>query len=181
LGQDHPAVTIRAAYDMWPRYDARLREVIGHMTEEQLALRPASDRWPIWATVGHTACQRVFWLSDFAGAPGAQDTPFTNAAYDCPGDDDLEHALDTDALVEGLTSSFRIVEHCLDTWTIEMLREEIARPDFGPDWVHTRGAVLQRVFSHDMYHCGELSLTLGMLGLPQIDPWDRRSPDDEGT
>lgn len=50
-------MTIRPAYHMWPLYDARLREVIGCMTEEQLALRPAPDRWPIWGTVGHTACQ----------------------------------------------------------------------------------------------------------------------------
>jgi hypothetical protein len=27
------------------------------------------------------------------------------------------------------------------------------------------------MFSHDAYHCGELSQTLGMHGLPQIDLW----------
>jgi hypothetical protein len=53
-----------------------------------------------------------------------------------------------------------------------MLTDEIHRPEFGPDWVHTRGSVLQRVFSHDVYHCGELSQTLGIAGLPQIDLWD---------
>ena len=85
------------------------------MTEEQLALRPSPDRWPLWATIGHTACQRVFWLCDFAGEPGAETTRFTNAGYDCPGDDDLEHVLDADALAEALDSTFRIVEHCLDS------------------------------------------------------------------
>ena len=33
-------------------------------------------------------------------------------------------------------------------------------------------SVLQRVFTHDVYHCGELPHTLGMMGLPQIDLWD---------
>ena len=47
----------------------------------------------MWATVGHLACQRVFWLCDFAGDPGAETTPFTNAVYHCPGDDDLDHVL----------------------------------------------------------------------------------------
>ena len=28
-----------------------------------------------------------------AGEPGAETTPFPNAGYDCPGDDDLEHVL----------------------------------------------------------------------------------------
>ncbi len=80
--------------------------------------------------------------------------------------------LDAEALVEALDSTFRIVERCLDRWTLDTLDEEIRRPDFGPDWVHTRGSVIQRVFSHDVYHCAELNEALGIAGLPQIDLWD---------
>jgi DinB family protein len=39
----------------------RLREVVAAMTDEQLALQPSPERWPPWASVGHLACQRVFW------------------------------------------------------------------------------------------------------------------------
>jgi hypothetical protein len=165
-------LTIRAAYGTWPKHNAALRDVIGAMTEEQLAIQPGPDRWPIWATVGHTACQRVFWLCDFAGEPGAETTPYTNASYDCPGDDDLEHVLSAEQLVEGLDSSFRIVERCLDTWTVASLEEELRRTMGRQEWVHTRGSVIQRLFSHDAYHCGELSQTLGIAGLPQIDLWE---------
>lgn len=165
-------VAIRSAYGMWPQYNQRLRDVVAAMTDEQLAIRPSPERWPIWATVGHTACQRVFWLCDFAGQPGAETTPFTNASYDCPGDDDLDHPLSANDLVEALDSSFRIVENCLDRWTVDMLADEIRREDYGEDWVHIRGSVIQRIFSHDVYHCGELSQTLGIAGLPQIDLWD---------
>lgn len=115
----------------------------------------------------------MYWLCDFAGEPGAETTPFPNAAYDCPGDDDLEHVLGADQLVEALDSSFRIVESCLDRWTLDMLDEELRSP---PEWndsrVHTRGFVIQRVFSHDVYHCAELNETLGIAGLPQIDLWN---------
>ena len=142
------------------------------MTDEQLALRPSAERWPLWATVGHAACQRVFWLCDFAGEPGAETTPFNDAAHDCPGDDDLDHPLNADALVKALDSTFRIVDDCLDRWTVDMLGEELRRDDYGPGWVHTRGSVIQRVFSHDVYHCAELNETLGMAGLSQIDLWD---------
>jgi hypothetical protein len=165
-------VTIRPAYGLWPRYSRRLREIVAAMTAEQLAIRPSPERWPIWATVGHTACQRVFWLCDFAGEPGAGTTPFTDAAHDCPGDDDLEHVLSADRLVEALDSTFRIVENCLDRWTMDMLAEELRRPEWDATWVHTRGAVIQRVFSHDVYHCAELNETFGTAGLPQIDLWD---------
>jgi hypothetical protein len=164
-------MTIRPAFAGWPLYDRRVREVVARLTNEQLALRPAPDRWPLWATVGHAACQRVFWLCDVAGEPGADTTPFTNAGYDCPGDDDLEHVLDAGALIAALESTFRIVERCLDTWTFEMLREEVRHPEWGPGWVQTRGAIIERVFSHDIWHAAELNESLGANGLPKIDLW----------
>jgi DinB superfamily len=86
-------MSIRAAYSSWPSYNQRLRDAIAGLTDEQLALRPSPDRWPMWATVGHTACQRVFWLCDFAGEPGADTTRYTDAGNNCPGDNDLEHVL----------------------------------------------------------------------------------------
>ena len=165
-------MTIRTAYGTWPLFNQRLRDVVASMTEEQLATQPTPERWPLWATVGHLACQRVFWLCDFAGEPGAETTPFTNAASDCPGDDDLEHVLDPDALAAALDSTFRIVEQCLDRWTLPMLDEELRRPEWDASWVHTRGAVIQRVFAHDIAHIAELNEALGQAGLPQVDLWD---------
>jgi len=45
-------------------------------------------------------------------------------------------------------------------------------PEWDDSWAHTRGSVIQRVFSHDVYHCAELNETLGIAGLLQIDLWD---------
>jgi uncharacterized damage-inducible protein DinB len=163
---------IRPAYQMWPQYQQRLRDAIAAMTDEQLAIQPSPERWPLWATVGHLVCQRVFWLCVFAGEPGVETTPFPNSAFDCPGDDDLEHVWSADRLTGALDSTFRIVERCLDTWTLEMLGEEIRRPEWDESWVHTRGSVIQRVFSHDVWHTAEVNEALGNAGLPQIDLWD---------
>ena len=165
-------LTIRTAYSKWPDYNRRLREVVAGLTVEQLALQPAPERWPLWATLGHAFCQRVFWLCDFAGEPGADTTRFTNAGYDCPGDDDLEHVLSAADLVEALDSTFRIVERCLDTWTVASLDEVLRRPEWDASWVHTRAAVIQRVFSHDIYHVADANAVLGAAVLPQIDLWD---------
>lgn len=166
------STTIRPAYSSWATLNHRLRDAVAELADDQLAIQPEPGRWPLWATVGHLACQRVFWLCDFAGEPGADTTPFTSAGTDCPGDDDLDHPLDAAALVHALDSTFRIVERVLDRWTPEMLAEEIRRDDYGPDWVHTRGAVVQRVFSHDLWHAAELNEALGRAGLAQIDIWD---------
>jgi DinB superfamily len=164
--------SIRPAFSRWPHANTTLRDVVAGLTEEQLALRPSPDRWPLWATIGHLACQRVFWLCDFAGAPGAETTRFTNAAYDCPGDDDLDHVLSSAQLVEALDATSRIVETCLDSWTLPMLAEEIRHPDWPGDWMHTRGFVIERVFSHDIWHTAELNEALGRAGLRTIDIWD---------
>ncbi|HEY2887139.1 MAG TPA: DinB family protein [Candidatus Limnocylindrales bacterium] len=163
--------SIRPAYSKWPDYNRRLRDVVASLTVEQLAVRPAPDRWPLWASIGHLACQRVFWMCDFAGEPGAETTRFTNATYNCPGDDDLDHVLGAADLAEALDSTFRIVDACLDRWTLASLDEVLRRPEWDDSWVHTRGAVIQRVFSHDVYHCAELNEALGTAGLPQVDLW----------
>ena len=160
-------MTIRPAYSTWPEYNRRLRDVVAAMTDGQLAIRLAPDRWPLWATIGHAACQRVFWLCDFAGEPGAETTRFTNAGYDCPGDDDLEHVLGAADLAEALDATFRIVEGCLDRWTLPMLNEVIREGSR----VRTRGAIIQRGFAHDVSHITELNETLGVAGLPQVDLW----------
>ena len=163
--------TIRPAFEAWPLYNQRLRNTVADLSEQQLAVSPSPSRWPLWATIGHAACQRVFWLCDFAGEPGAETTAFTNAAYDCPGDDDLENSLPAADLADALDSTFGLIEECLDRWTLEMLAEEIRHPEWDGNWVHTRGWVIQRVFAHDVYHCAELNETLGNAGLPQIDLW----------
>jgi hypothetical protein len=162
-------VTIRAAYPSWSHYNRRLRDSVAALTDAQLAVQPSPERWPLWATIGHLACQRVFWICDFGGEPGADTTPFTDASYNCPGDDDLENVLGADALVAALDSTFRIVEGCLDRWTPEMLSDELRRPE--SDRVHTRGWVIQRVFAHDVSHIAELNEALGLAGVPQIDLW----------
>jgi uncharacterized damage-inducible protein DinB len=163
-------MSIRPAYSNWPRYNRAIRDVVAGLTADQLALRPTPERWPIWATIGHLACQRVFWLCDFAGEPGAASSPFPNAGYDCPGDDDLEHVWSADALAAALDATFEIVEGCLDRWTLDMLDEEIAPP--GDQRVYSRGSILQRVFAHDIAHAAELNEVLGREGLSQINYWD---------
>ena len=163
--------TIRPAFSTWPTYQRRLREVVAAMTEAQLAIQPAPDRWPVWATIGHLACQRVYGLCDIAGEPGAETTRFTNASYDCPGDDDLEHVLTRDDLLEALDSTFRIVEACLDRWTLPMLDEEVRHPEWPAGETQTRGFTIQRSLAHDISHCTELNETFGRAGLPQIDLW----------
>ena len=161
--------TIRICYSMWPQYNRRLRDVVADMTDEQLAIQPAPDLLPIWAAVGHTAAMRVYWLCEVIGEPGAETTPFGGETGDWA--DDLDHPHGADELAAALDSTFRIVDGCLDRWTVHMLADEIQRDYNGTVQVHTRSSILQRLLTHDAWHCAELSQTLGIHGLPQIDLW----------
>lgn len=161
---------IRPAYEKWPQYDRRLREVIAPMTDEQLAIRAAPDRLPVWAVVGHTAAMRVYWLCEVVGEGGAETTPFWQGAT-VDWADDLDRPRSADELVSGLESTFAIVDGCLDRWTPEMLTDRVERHYGGTVQEHTRASILLRLLTHEAYHCGELSQTLGIHHLPQIDLW----------
>jgi hypothetical protein len=163
--------TIRPAYSEWPYFNRQFRAVVAGLTDEQLAIQPTPERWPLWATIGHVACQRVSWLCGFAGVPGAETTPFPNALYACPGDEYLEPTMSADELVAAIDSTFAIVEACLDTWTLDSLDEEIRRNFGDEESVHSRGWIMQRVFAHDVSHCTELNETFGREGTKQIDLW----------
>ncbi len=163
-------MSIRRFYDRWPQYNRRLTEVVRAMTDEQLAIRPSPERFPIWATVAHSAAGRVYWLCTVVGEAGAETTPFGNP--DGVGwEDDLDHPRSASELVTALNTTWAIVDRVLDTWTPDALDELIERRYGGTVQLHSRASILQRLLTHEAYHCGELSQTLGIHGLPQIDLW----------
>lgn len=164
--------TIRPAFSKWPEYNRRLRDTVAGLTDDQLGLQPSPERWPLWATIGHLACQRISWLCGFLDEPGAETTPFPDALYRCPGDEYLEPVMTAGELVSALDSTFAVVDRVLDTWTLDMLDEEVRRDFDGDTWQHTRGSVIQRVFSHDVWHSAELNETLAAHGLTEIFLWD---------
>ena len=159
---------IRAVYGMWPMLDQRLREAIADLTPEQLATAASPANRPLWAIVGHLACQRVFGLCDLAGEPGGADTPFPDAGSFCPGDEDFTPR-DAAQLVVDLEQTFRIVDRVLDTWTVGSLDQRLRSPAGEP--AQTRGGIIQRTYTHDVYHASEASIALGILGRPALDLW----------
>jgi uncharacterized damage-inducible protein DinB len=155
---------------MWPQYNRRLTEIVGAMTDEQLAIRPSAGGTPIWATAGHTAVVRVYWLCGVLDEQGAATTPWPDPNSD-GWEDDLDHPRSARELVEALDTTWALVDGCLDRWTPDMLDQTVERMKDGRRQIHSRSSILQRLLTHDGYHCGELSQTLGIHGLPQIDLW----------
>jgi uncharacterized damage-inducible protein DinB len=169
------AIATARYYEPWAVYNERIVEVVGEMSAEQLALRPDPERWPIWATVGHMCGARVYWLCGVFGEPGAETTPFPDPHAELGWEDDLDTPRGAAELTEALESTWRIVAGCLERWTASILFEDYPPQAGKKTQIHTRQAVLVRLLSHDSYHAGELSQTLGIHGLTQIDLW--RPPD----
>ena len=171
-----PPGSIRPFYADWAGYNRRTIEGLARLTPDDLALLvPAQrdwpgDPWPIWAVAGHTAAMRIFWLCDVFGEPGAEDTPFEG---ETPGwEDDLSHPRSAEELVDAYTTTWRVVEGCLDRWTPASLGTAVRRPKAGrPDELHTRQSILLRLMLHETYHLGEINLALGSQGREPIDLW----------
>ena len=86
-------------------------------------------------------------------------------------EDDEDTPRSADELVGALETTWALIDSCLDRWTPSMLEETVINTYGGGNRPHTRSSILQRMITHDAYHCGELSQTLGIHGLPQIDLW----------
>jgi uncharacterized damage-inducible protein DinB len=163
---------IAPIYRGWQLGNERLVARLRDLTPEQLSLPVGSPAWPIWASASHIAGTRVYWLCYVFKEPGAETTPFLGLDLGRVGwEDDLEHPRGAGELVLALESSWKIVEHCLATWTLDSLHEESPRARGDEVQMHTRQSVLLRLITHDAYHCGEISLVLGSHGLGAIDLW----------
>lgn len=162
--------SIRRFYADWPLYHGHIVDRVRGMTDDDLGIRPAPDQWPIWATLGHMAGVRIFWLCHVLGEPGIQSTPWADPDQE-GWEDDPDHPRSADELVEALTSTWAIVDRCLDLWTPAMLDETIRVQSTGAVRLHTRQSILLRLLAHDAYHTGELSQALGIAGRRTIDLW----------
>jgi uncharacterized damage-inducible protein DinB len=113
---------------------------------------------------------RVFWLCYVLGEAGIEATPWADPAQ-TGWEEHLDRPRGAEELVHALTSTWAIVDRCLDGWTPDTLEQTVAVESSGGMRLHTRRSILLRLLSHDAYHAGELSQTLGVAGLPQIDLW----------
>jgi len=162
---------VASFYDRWGQYNGRLVDAIRRLSDEQLKLRVAPDKWPIWAIAAHTAGARVYWLCGVFKESGAENTPFTDPLSGVGWEDDESVSRSSNELVFALESSWKIIERSLERWTPSMLGEEFTREIGGKTQRHTRQSVLMRLLSHDAFHTGEISQLLSMYDLGEIDLW----------
>ena len=168
------ARSVASLHPDWPQYAARLRDAVKDLTADQLALRVGRGHAPIWALAAHVAAARVYWVCGVFDEPGAERTPFTEPASGIGWEDDEAHPRSGAELTWALDSTWEVVRDCLERWSIDDLDRTAVRIVGAVTQHHTRASVVNRLFSHDAFHAGEISQLLGSHDLPPIDLWVRR-------
>ena len=162
LGQVHS--TLEVIYENWGGYNRRLQNCIAPLTGEQLLLQPASRMWPLGQIVQHIVSVRAGWFSGTLQDPDAAMSEYMEwGQRDSPERSAAE-------LVQGLEETWAFIESRLQRWT--PAEGAATFPDEGEDgqvYQVSRSWVIYHVLEHDLHHGSEVSLILGINGLPPIE------------
>ncbi len=144
-----------AFYTGWEDYQQLLVGAVAPLTDAQLRLTIASDLRSIGMLATHIVRTRAAWLHGVLGEGGPA------VAAIAEWDDNADGARPAADLVRGLEVTFAAWKDCLQRWT---LRDLDAVFHDGPDDI-PRGWIIWHVIEYDLHHGGELSYSLGALGL----------------
>jgi uncharacterized damage-inducible protein DinB len=172
-----PPAGLTAFYRGWADHQARLLDIIGPLTIEQMRLRPGPDQWAIWQLAANMAGGRAYWFHDVLGEgePAVRDM-FRVARMAVPGlpleeagwEDDEDHPRTAAEVVEAFRATWRMIDDCVRRWTEEDLQAEFSRPR-GDGRTFTRAWVVWHLIEHELQHGTEIALILRSHGLPTLD------------
>lgn len=148
-------------YESWKRYQDQIKDSVAPLTAEQLALRAAPELRSVGENTAHIIGCRAGWFTYTMGEEASPEVKAT-AEWDVPAAPDRTAA----ELVEGLERTWDLMAGCLARWSPDDLKQT-----FPDEWdgkvVHlSRAWIVWHVLEHDLHHGGEVSLTLGMHGIP---------------
>lgn len=152
-------------YKGWDAYQGRLVKALAPLSPEQLDLRPAQNLRSIGVIARHIVGARANWSYYVLQIGGDQIFSF------CEWDQSDQPAQSAAELVNGLETTWKVLDEALQRWTIADLEETLryVNEDTGEEKVFTRQWIIWHLLEHDLHHGGELSFLLGMYGLPAID------------
>ncbi|HRQ39590.1 MAG TPA: DinB family protein [Chloroflexota bacterium] len=155
--------TLDVIYENWRQYNAKLRTAIAPLTDEQLKLQPAARMWPLGQIVQHIISVRAGWFSGTL-----QDNDDVMDAYMMWGQQDSPPRSAAE-LARGLDETWAFIESRLQRWTPAECALTFPDEWEGQTYEVSRSWVIYHVLEHDLHHGGEVSLLLGMNGLPAPD------------
>lgn len=147
----------------WQDYQDHLVRAVSPLTSEQLALGAAPHLRTIGQLAAHILATRAGWLHNFLG-----EGPVAFEALH-EWDDDAAPARSAEELAQALEVTWQPIRDGLARWTNDDYDQSFTVHRKGGVRTVTRGWVIWHLLEHDLHHGGELSLSLGMHGLPSVD------------
>jgi uncharacterized damage-inducible protein DinB len=119
--------------------------------------------WPLGQILQHIISVRAGWFSGTL-----QDDDEAMNAYMSWGQRDSP-ARSAAELARGLDETWAFIEARLQRWTADDCARSFPDEWDGQVYEVSRSWVIYHVMEHDLHHGGEVSLILGMNGLPTLD------------
>ncbi len=162
MQQELPS-TLDVIYENWRGYQEKLRSAVAPLTDEQLLLQPAPRMWPLGQVVQHIISVRAGWFSGTMQEPDeAMDAYMGWGQRDSPARSGTE-------LAHGLDETWAFIAARLQRWTPDDCAKSFPDEFDGEVYHVSRSWIIYHVLEHDLHHGGEVSLMLGIHGLPAID------------
>jgi uncharacterized damage-inducible protein DinB len=154
---------IPTIYGGWQNYQTLLVTALRPLSQDQLALRAAPHLRSIGEIGTHVIGARARWFYMLMGEGG--ETFATLGTWDQQG----MPARSADELIQGLEATWQGMQAAIGRWTPEEWQESYAGEEPYEPARLTRQWVIWHLIEHDLHHGGEISLTLGVHGLPGPD------------
>jgi uncharacterized damage-inducible protein DinB len=148
-------------YAGWHTYQTQLITALTPLLADQLAFRAAPTLRSIEDIATHMIGARARWFNQLMGEGGEEFADLST--WDRQGMPSRSAA----ELVHGLETTWRGMQDAIARWTPADWQQTYPGDDTdGEPAIITRQWVIWHLIEHDLHHGGEISLTLGMHGLP---------------
>jgi len=153
--------TLTTIYASWKEYQDRLKASLAPLTAEQLALRAAPGLRSIGENAAHIIGCRIGWFAFTLGEDRGAD-PYLLTNWGEP-DAPVPAAAE---LAQALDHTWQFMADCIARWSPDDMRTTFPDDWDGVQVQLSRAWIVWHVLEHDLHHSGEISLTLGMHGIP---------------
>ena len=154
---------ITTLYTGWHNYQTLLITALRPLGDDQLTLRPAPGLRSIGEIATHIIGARARWFNHLMGEGGEEFADL--APWDRPG----MPPRTASELIYGLETTWKGMQAAVDRWTPADWQQTYPSDEPDEPAEITRQWVIWHLIEHDVHHGGEISLTLGIHGLPAPD------------
>jgi uncharacterized damage-inducible protein DinB len=154
---------VPAIFEGWHTYQEVIIKALRPLDEDQLNLRAAPNLRSVDEIARHMVGARARWFYMLMGEGGE--------AFEAMGKWDRRGAEFRSAgeLVNGLERTWQGMQAAIASWSPEDWQKTWPGEDGSEPEILTRQWVIWHLIEHDLHHGGEISLTLGVHGIPALD------------